>query len=313
MPRRERLIPLFAVSAVLAIAILIAFQLYLIREPARLEADAADDLQAAQTAGGRLFNEQCVACHGDHGQGGVGPALNSRALLTSASDELLFNLIRTGVPGTSMPAWGQVFGGPLTDEEIRQVVAYLRAWEAGAPYPDELAAAPDPSRGALIFDSTCIVCHGREGSGTDRAPALNDPELLDTFDNEWFRQTIAQGRPSKGMPTWGTVLSPEQIDDIVALLALWREGRSLQPGGEEQPGQGEALFTAHCAACHGAAGGGGVGPALAGNAFIAEQRDTELTDFILAGRPGTAMVPFAGRLEPEETAAIVELLRTWQP
>ena len=313
MPRRENLFPLLATSTVLALAILIAFQIYFIREPARLEADAADDLQAAQTAGSRLFNEECVACHGDRGQGGVGPALNSRTLLTSANDELLFNLIRTGVPGTSMPAWGQVFGGPLTDEEIRQVVAYLRGWEAGAPFPDELASASDPSRGALIFDSTCIVCHGREGSGTERAPALNDSELLNTFDNEWFRQTIAQGRPSKGMPTWGTVLSPEQIDDIVALIALWREGRSLQSGGEEQPGQGGALFAANCAPCHGAAGGGGDGPALVGNTFIAEQRDTELIDFILAGRPGTAMPPFAGRLELEETAAIVELLRTWQP
>ena len=33
-----------------------------------------------------------------------------------------------------------------------------------------------------------------------------------------------RGRPAKGMPTWGTVLSPLQVNDVVALLAAWREG-----------------------------------------------------------------------------------------
>jgi mono/diheme cytochrome c family protein len=29
------------------------------------------------------------------------------------------------------------------------------------------------------------------------------------------------------MPTWGTVLSPMQINDVVALLAAWREGKTV--------------------------------------------------------------------------------------
>jgi cytochrome c2 len=29
------------------------------------------------------------------------------------------------------------------------------------------------------------------------------------------------------MPTWGTVLSPLQINDVVALLAAWREGKTV--------------------------------------------------------------------------------------
>ena len=32
---------------------------------------------------------------------------------------------------------------------------------------------------------------------------------------------------AKGMPTWGTVLSPAQIDDLVALIAVWREGETV--------------------------------------------------------------------------------------
>ena len=47
---------------------------------------------------------------------------------------------------------------------------------------------------------------------------------VDQFDDAWYRATIANGRPAKGMPTWGTVLSPEQIGDLVALIAAWRDG-----------------------------------------------------------------------------------------
>lgn len=86
---------------------------------------------------------------------------------------------------------------------------------------------PDPVRGAAIYDQTCFVCHGEDGLGTS-APALNDPERLHKLDDAWYRGTISRGRPAKGMPTWGTVLSLSQINDVVALLAAWREGLSVE-------------------------------------------------------------------------------------
>jgi hypothetical protein len=35
------------------------------------------------------------------------------------------NTINTGVPGTAMPAWGQANGGPLTEEEINDIVSFI--------------------------------------------------------------------------------------------------------------------------------------------------------------------------------------------
>jgi mono/diheme cytochrome c family protein len=144
-------------------------------------------------------------------------------------DELVFSLTRTGVPGTRMPAWGQAFGGPLTDEQVQQIVAFIRSWEPTALEIVEASTAPDPVRGAAIFSQTCFVCHGVNGEGTERAPALNDPQRLNQLDNSWYRNTIARGRPAKGMPTWGTVLSPAEINDVVALIAVWREGGTVAP------------------------------------------------------------------------------------
>lgn len=374
MRPRENYTPFIATGLGLTLAILIVFQMHVLGEPKRIQAVEAADLSAAQAAGRNLYADNCVACHGGNGEGLVGPALNSRELLKMTADETLASLIRTGVPGTVMPAWGQAFGGPFTDEQVSQLVAFIRAWEATAPEATPVVSAPDPVRGATIYANTCFICHGENGQGTDRAPKLNDPATLRDFDDAWYRKTISNGRPAKGMPTWGTVLSPQQIDDVVALFAAWREGQTVMPaisikrrlrsalfalqqfdqpdavfhlkaalaqasGPEVKDIQavlvlaeqkdwagaqarllillppaeiGEELFTANCAACHGADGTGGLGKNLHASQFIQSRSDDDLTAFVLAGRKGTAMDGFEGILTPEELSYIVALLRTWQ-
>ena len=264
MRPRENYTPLITAGLILTLAILAVFQIYLLREPERIQAVEAADLSLAQAAGRGIYAENCAACHGDNGEGGVGPVLNSRGLLKATADDTLYSLIRTGVPGTVMPAWGQPFGGPFTDEQTVQLVAFIRAWEATAPEIVTVVAAPNPVRGATIFAETCFICHGENGQGTDRAPKLNDPATLRDFDNAWYRNTIAHGRPAKGMPTWGTVLAPQQIDDVVALIDAWRKDQTVMPlismkrhlrralFAVQQFDQADALF--HLNAAHAQAG-----------------------------------------------------------
>ena len=229
MRPEESYTPFVSVAFGLTLAILGIFQVYLWREPTRIQRDEERDKLAAIEAGHELFAEHCASCHGENGEGDFGPVLNSKELLGLAPDDMLLSLTRTGIPGTFMPAWGQAFGGPLTDEQLSQIVTFMRAWEPSAPVIEPVIEEPDPARGAAIYSQTCFVCHGENGEGTDRAPALNDPERLSKLDNAWYRNTIAHGRPAKGMPTWGTVLSPVQINDIVALLAAWRAGKTVSP------------------------------------------------------------------------------------
>jgi mono/diheme cytochrome c family protein len=226
---KENYRPYIFTSAILTLVTIIVFQIYIWREPARLQRDETADRLAAETAGKDLYKENCASCHGEVGQGGIGPALNSLELLESTPDEVFFGLTRIGIPGTLMPAWSQDFGGPFTDEQISQIVAYMRAWEPTAPVIEIAVEEPDPVRGAAIYDQTCFVCHGEDGSG-DSAPALNDPERLLKLDDYWYMGVINRGRPAKGMPTWGTVLSPSQIEDVVVLLAAWREGLTVEAG-----------------------------------------------------------------------------------
>lgn len=83
----------------------------------------------AAATGAVVFKTNCEACHGPqgHGDGPAGAALNPAPknlaeLQTKAGDDYLFWRTATGKEGTSMVAWK----GVLTDEQIWQVVAFIR-------------------------------------------------------------------------------------------------------------------------------------------------------------------------------------------
>lgn len=83
----------------------------------------------AAAAGAEVFNTNCASCHGPqgHGDGPAGAALdptpkNLPDLMPLVGDDFLYWRINTGKEGTSMVAWK----GVLTDEQIWQVIAYVR-------------------------------------------------------------------------------------------------------------------------------------------------------------------------------------------
>lgn len=218
--------PHMIVGLALTVAVTVGMSYAMVGETARMETKTAE-LQKQQLRRGReLYVANCNSCHGSRGEGVVGPSLNNKTLLKAASDKVLFEIVRVGRPGTNMPAWSQENGGPLTDEDIRNVVSFVKAWEKQAPVVQPDVYVPTASKGAALFDSTCFICHGKEGHGGP-ALAINDPARLIKLDDDWYRQTITNGRPAKGMPTWGTVLSPNQIEDLVMLIRAWRGGERV--------------------------------------------------------------------------------------
>lgn len=71
---------------------------------------------------------------------------------------------------------------------------------------------------------------------------------------------------------------------------------------------GAAIYDANCASCHGADGGGGVGPALAGEVVAAFPNAGDEIAVVTDGRRG--MPAFDGRLTTEEIEQVVEYTRT---
>lgn len=94
---------------------------------------------ASIARGQSIFLANCASCHGASGRGD-GPAAASLdpppADLTSGEHhghayEDLFHWIENGIPGSAMPA----FGDKLSDEQIGDVVNYIRVAFEGAPAP----------------------------------------------------------------------------------------------------------------------------------------------------------------------------------
>jgi mono/diheme cytochrome c family protein len=111
----------------------VAFPAYkAVESSRRADAVRAQDV-ALISSGQQLWALNCAACHGANGQGVSAPALNSQQFFEGTSDEQIAGIARGGVPGTAMPAWWNEYGGPLTDQQIAEVVAFVRSWEKTAP------------------------------------------------------------------------------------------------------------------------------------------------------------------------------------
>ena len=159
MRAKENYFPLISLALSLTVAILILFQVYIFSEPNRISTVMAHDNAIAVSAGQTIFQNNCTLCHGDSGQGTRNrPALNDKQFLDSTNDDVIFSVISSGVPNTEMPAWNQSHGGPLTDEDIANVVAFLRAWQPTAPDRRNVSPEGDLTKGSKrICQHLCCV------------------------------------------------------------------------------------------------------------------------------------------------------------
>jgi putative heme-binding domain-containing protein len=119
-----------------------------------------------QARGKRLFEGHCARCHGMQGGGGTGANLRRSKLQRASDDESLFDLIRSGIPESGMPdTWA------MTDNEVRDVIAYVRA--LGRIPPEPLPG--DPDKGQLVYRKWgCSTCHIVAGKGGSLGPDLSD-------------------------------------------------------------------------------------------------------------------------------------------
>ena len=117
--------------------------------------------------GGRVFQNTCANCHGPDGDGVAGIDLGRGQFRRQMTDEELVRTIRTGIPGTPMPA------SNMSEEQAGKVVAYLRSVAASRRSD---AAVGDALRGRILFDGkgACATCHRVSGVGSRLGPDLSE-------------------------------------------------------------------------------------------------------------------------------------------
>ena len=105
------------------------------------------DYRAAQ--GKRIFYQQCVWCHADATPAGPSnrsnvtptpPLMNDGATLNKESDATLRNAIALGGSALGKSAMMPPYGRTLTDEEITDLIAYIRVIAQPAYQPPPNAA-----------------------------------------------------------------------------------------------------------------------------------------------------------------------------
>ena len=189
----------------------------------------------------------------------TGETVNYRApplqnVFTRWDEEIVRMTIERGRPGTPMPTWGVEYGGPMTQQMVDDVIAYLQSLPGNNEAPEISEGCEKPTEkdyqscGQEIFEVRCAVCHGTEGEGKEDEGVKDDPKTEDVdetalptwnpglalwkgdvrhLDKELHLKTVREGRrfwwmpqfseaPPQGIPVPPYPLTDEQIKAVVA-------------------------------------------------------------------------------------------------
>ncbi len=191
---------------------------------------------ALLTRGARDYEQYCSGCHGLTGEGGVAngaPQINNLPTTLQAQSRLdgptgilaKYGTIRnfveatitSGVRGTAMPRWSARLGGPLRDDQIADVAAYVSNWWGAAGGNPNIsndaaqaavafkataqaaalanASADTPvARGQVIFSGNCASCHNLNDKDSG-VPAPGLGGLFGPDGTAAFGATLPNGKP----------------------------------------------------------------------------------------------------------------------
>ena len=139
------------------------------QESTLVRADSRNPLgrdAAAVEAGDELFHERCAVCHGQQAQGAMASNLVVARTVHRGSERALFELIRSGIPGTEMLPQSD-----LPEERLWQLVSYLRSLAHPAEKPP---VQGDVAAGQAVFSRVgCTSCHIVNGAGGFLGPTLD--------------------------------------------------------------------------------------------------------------------------------------------
>ncbi len=196
---------------------------YLQPNERKINESQATEMNATSIANGQnIYHYHCSRCHGEEGNGGIGPGILKRGFLQAASNAFIIGTVKTGRSHTPM------FGVIQNDDAMQDLIRFMRHRQTMIQdYIDPGPTLGNPDSGKKLFQKYCSDCHGQLGEGV-KAPALNNQELLNAASNGYFLATITMGRQKTPMPEWGKAteerraLNTKERHDLVAYIRHWQ-------------------------------------------------------------------------------------------
>jgi putative heme-binding domain-containing protein len=181
-------------------------------------ASAATSVASAQSftqaaPGKQLFDAQCVDCHGINGTGDEAPAINHPL---SQDDAALHRIIRDGTPDGRMPRVRR-----MTEEEVDQLVSYVRVLGKGAQTP----ITGNAERGRAIYARlNCAGCHVIGGQGGVLGPELT--RVGQSRSVNYLKQVVLE--PGKVKPKGSTGILLNGFSEYLPVSVVERNGREVR-------------------------------------------------------------------------------------
>lgn len=131
-------------------------------------------------AGQQLFATNCAVCHGQQGEGNIGPNLTDNAWIHGGLAADVHTTITQGVSTAGMPPWGQTLG----PQGVLNVAAYVLSIRntnvAGRPPQGQVVAEdgsplPTPTEGAAPTDGAAPAEGAAPADGAAPAPTEGAP------------------------------------------------------------------------------------------------------------------------------------------
>jgi len=283
------------------------------------------------------YANYCASCHGDFGEGGPNPAraddviapISTSEYLKVRDDITLRLIIAQGQPNFGMSPFGSAFGGPLEDDKIDAIVAYMRSWEENPPVelPPEVDTSTVSLSGAEIYINLCAQCHGPLGRGLI-GPSLRDSMFRSENTAEDIFATINLGHEATPMIRWGELLTSQQIQELVDFILQFEideagaaEQPTPTPGVPSFANNLMPIFEAKCIPCHGTLGGwdgttyesvinsGDNGPAV----IPGDVENSLLAQKILGTYQDGTIMPPGGKMPEAENQLILDWIAAGAP